>query len=150
MKSLQCLSLQLLIFFYLLSHIFICCFYKINSLNNPYLFTSCGILLEYFNVLNIVRTSKTSPIQCFHIYVTLGLIITKQCNNNRIQFATVHFTALLPRLKQPASTQTHSLVQQTLSMRHTFFPQSKRKMTPALQLCPPSIQATTGLVEFCN
>lgn len=61
MTNLQCLSLQLLISFYLLSHIFMYGFYKINSLNNPYLFTSCGILLEYFNVLNIVRTSKTSP-----------------------------------------------------------------------------------------
>lgn len=79
MTSLQCLSLQLFISFYLVSQICIYCFMgrQINSLNHSYLFLYCGILLDYSNVLNIVKTSITSPKWRFHIYVPLGLIMAK-------------------------------------------------------------------------
>lgn len=63
MTSLQCLSLQLLEFFYLLSQIVIYRFLgrQINSLNNSYLFPYCGILLKYSNVLDIFQINITSP-----------------------------------------------------------------------------------------
>lgn len=70
MTSLQCLSLQLLEFFYLLSQIVIYRFLgrQINSLNNSYLFPYRGILLKYSNVLNIFQINIS---QIYPTFVSL-------------------------------------------------------------------------------